>query len=1345
MFQDHLHKIPYTLDNAAPTSSNRTVTMDEDTEYPFTSADFAFTDTDSGDGLVSVKVVTLPAAGSLALDGAAVTAGQVIGTSDLGRLRYTPPANAHGSGYASFTFKVSDGVSESASANTMTINVTAVDDPASGLAITGTIRVGQTLTADTSKIVDADGLTSPNYRYQWVRVDGSTETDLGTASTHVVTTTDQGKKLKVEVTLTDDDSNTATLEAETGTVLGAVGVTLAVNPDEIGEEAPPTTVTVTATLNDGTRVAATTVTVSVDSGTAIEGTDFGDVEIFEITIPENTLSQTGTFNMSPIQDELNEPEESVSITGATGELGLLVMGAEISVTDDDSLPMVTLTLTPASISESDDVGTTDVAENKTTVTALLDRASSMDTTVTVSMEPMPPALSGDGRMSSNTLLTIEAGLMQSIGVVTLEAVNNDVDEADKRMMVTGVAVNELGVTGPENVMLEIRNDDAPLVAEKATEAPLPPPVTEKVPKAPLAPPPPMVTATPGSQNSIDVSWSAPPNTGRPDIQHYNLQYRQGESGNWIAGPQDVNGMTATIVGLVPATVYQVRVRAVNADGDGAWSQPGTGCTAKAPLAPPPPMVTATPGSQNSIDVSWSAPPNTGRPDIQHYNLQYRQGESGNWIAGPQDVNGMTATIAGLVPATVYQVRVRAVNADGDGAWSQPGTGCTAKVPLAPPPPMVTATPGSQNSIDVSWSAPPNTGRPDIQHYDLQYRQGAGGNWTDGPQDVNGMTATIVGLVPATVYQVRVRAVNADGDGAWSQPGTGCTAKAPLAPPPPMVTATPGSRKSLDVSWTAPPNTGRPDIQHYDLQYRQGEGGSWTDGPQDVNGMTATIAGLVPYTAYQVRVRAVNADGNGAWSEPGTGSTNTDNSKAWVTRFGRTVADQVSEVVRDRLSASLAEGFEVTLAGASVPTWSTEGQTDVDRLQFFDGEVGEPSTRSMTKDELLTSSNFTFNTRTDIGGPNFGLWGRGVRSSYSGVDDALSLDGDVLTIMFGTDYKQDAWHAGVTISQSVGEGATTDETGTVDIEGSLVGVYPYLGYQATDQLSFWGMTGYATGDYELHLLDALDEPDERIRAGLSMTMLAFGARGELVSRREAVGLELAYVTDGLLVRTRSGPLPWFGSSEGDATRFRLGLESSWKMALVSGAMFAPTFGIDLRHDGGDAETGFGLDINGGIVFTNVANTLTLELEGHTLLTHENKNFRERSISGSLTYDSRPDSPYGPLFSLKQVSDAQYTGGVDAVLERTTTADIVSEDRIDSQSNFEAELAWALPAFGGRVISIPYIGVGPGNGDLHFGWKLLPSSPPERFDYDLGLEVRRRVNGNEDSNPENSIELRATVTW
>ena len=75
--------------------------------------------------------------------------------------------------------------------------------------------------------------------------------------------------------------------------------------------------------------------------------------------------------------------------------------------------------------------------------------------------------------------------------------------------------------------------------------------------------------------------------------------------------------------------------------------------------------------------------------------------------------------------------------------------------------------GSSDSLDVSWTAPDNSGKPDIQSYDLQYRQGTSGSWTDGPQDVTGLTATITGLDAAMEYQVQVRATNDEGDGDWS--------------------------------------------------------------------------------------------------------------------------------------------------------------------------------------------------------------------------------------------------------------------------------------------------------------------------------------------------------------------------------------------------------------------------------------------------------------------------------------------------------------------------------------------------------------------------------------------------
>ena len=96
---------------------------------------------------------------------------------------------------------------------------------------------------------------------------------------------------------------------------------------------------------------------------------------------------------------------------------------------------------------------------------------------------------------------------------------------------------------------------------------------------------------------------------------------------------------------------------------------------------------------------------------------------------------------------------------------------------------------------------------------------------------------------------------------------------PLAPAAPPVSAVSGTTDSLEVSWTAPDNAGKPDIQSYDLQYRKGTTGNWIDGPQDETGTSATISGLDEDSAYQVQVRATNDEGDGAWSSPGSGSTN----------------------------------------------------------------------------------------------------------------------------------------------------------------------------------------------------------------------------------------------------------------------------------------------------------------------------------------------------------------------------------------------------------------------------------------------------------------------------------------
>ena len=121
--------------NTAPTAANKTVTTVEDRAYAFPEGDFGFDDADAGATLASVTIVTVPTAGTLALDGTAVLADGVVTTAQIDgdMLTFTPARDAHGAPYTTFTFTVNDGTDDSASAYTMTIDVTDAPLPVCGV------------------------------------------------------------------------------------------------------------------------------------------------------------------------------------------------------------------------------------------------------------------------------------------------------------------------------------------------------------------------------------------------------------------------------------------------------------------------------------------------------------------------------------------------------------------------------------------------------------------------------------------------------------------------------------------------------------------------------------------------------------------------------------------------------------------------------------------------------------------------------------------------------------------------------------------------------------------------------------------------------------------------------------------------------------------------------------------------------------------------------------------------------------------------------------------------------------------------------------------------------------
>ena len=223
--------------------------------------------------------------------------------------------------------------------------------------------------------------------------------DLEATITHTVTGGDYEANnvpaADVAVTVTDDESP-------------STGATLSVNPTSVGEEEEDAgeTVTVTATLNRAVLQQATEVTVSVTSGTAVSDTDFDAVQDFPLTIAANTKSGTATFTLTPVDDDIHEPNETVTVSGTAAALADGVIAATLTITDNDSPPTLAglELLEPLETRISENGGTA-------TVTAVLSNPSSVETVVGLTVT----GRGGCGCGSRASELTIPAGVTSGDG------------------------------------------------------------------------------------------------------------------------------------------------------------------------------------------------------------------------------------------------------------------------------------------------------------------------------------------------------------------------------------------------------------------------------------------------------------------------------------------------------------------------------------------------------------------------------------------------------------------------------------------------------------------------------------------------------------------------------------------------------------------------------------------------------------------------------------------------------------------------------------------------------------------------------------------------------------------
>ena len=478
-------------------------------------------------------------------------------------------------------------------------------------------------------------------------------------------------------------------------------------------------------------------------------------------------------------------------------------------------------------------------------------------------------------------------------------------------------------------------------------------------------------------------------------------------------------------------------------------------------------------------------------------------------------------------------------------------------------------------------------------------------------------------------------------------------------------------------------------------------------------------------------------------------------KAWIARFGRTVAEQVVEAVEGRMQAPRNTGTEVSLAGERLE-WGAggdgedagfaqaaalreaEARQEAARLgRWLEGATGAADTegleaRTVTERELLLGSSFSLTSET-AGGGSAAFWGRGAVTRFDGREGETSLDGEVTTAMLGADWSLGRTTAGLILGHSLGDGGYRGASGGGTVSSTLTGLYPWGRYALSERVSVWGVAGWGEGTLSVTPENADGAGQAVLRADLDLAMGAAGLRGTLLDGG-ADGFTLAAKTDALGVRTSSGrgrgaDGGTLSASEATVTRLRLGLEASRPLSLSpAGATLTPSLEVGVRRDGGDAETGFGVDLGGGLALSDPGLGLEAELRARGLLTHEADGFRERGLSGALNWRQRPDSDRGATLSLTQTVGGAASGGADALLSRATLDGLAANDGGGGGDDLaarrlEARLGYGLPAFGGRFTLTPEAGAGFSDTgrDQRLSVRLTPAAGAESFE--LILEAAR----------------------
>ncbi|MDE2944917.1 MAG: tandem-95 repeat protein, partial [Gemmatimonadota bacterium] len=446
----------------------------------------------------------------------------------------------------------------------------------------------------------------------------------------------------------------------------------------------------------------------------------------------------------------------------------------------------------------------------------------------------------------------------------------------------------------------------------------------------------------------------------------------------------------------------------------------------------------------------------------------------------------------------------------------------------------------------------------------------------------------------------------------------------------------------------------------------------------------------------------------------------------------------------RMAADPCEASRLAVMGRSVPL----GRTEATEAERGIGEgPGDPFGAERDASPALAADavpETVADFLVDWGGSQqddercrgrWALWGRGDFQKFEGTLSVYGLDsgygGELATGYLGIETRLDArWLAGVAVSRSRGVSDWRAGTSEGHLTQLMTAVHPYLRWNG-GSTSIWASAGAGRGNARNVRATG--------RTGTSPTDLLLGIV-EFEQRLGAPGdLDFALLGDAGWARLRTGSgEETVDRQDIDVNLVRIGLEGSYHVELGGVGTVTPKLEVGARHDGGDGATGFGVELGGGLRWTDPGMGLSLDLSGRTLLAHGD-DLRDWGLSAALAYDPAPATERGPSLSLRQDFGGQATGGLDALFQPAALDDRTGSEAT-SRSALKAAYGW--PVFGGRWTGSPHVelGLAPGARDYSLGWRLAPEAATEP-DLTFGVQATRRESATTEAEHTVGVEINA----